>query len=95
MSNRETDQRRIYLDNAATSWPKPPAVYAAVDHYQRHLGAPAGRSGYAEAVAVSQAVADTRLQVARLLGLDDANHLIFTSNGTDALNLALHGLLRG
>ena len=46
--------RRIYLDNAATSWPKPEAVYRAVDDYQRQVGAPAGRSGYAEAIAVSQ-----------------------------------------
>ncbi len=46
---------RIYLDNAATSWPKPEEVYAAVDRYQRELGAPAGRSGYAEAAQVSTA----------------------------------------
>ena len=40
---------RIYLDNAATSWPKPESVYRAVDDYQRRLGAPAGRSVYSEA----------------------------------------------
>ncbi len=87
------DPRRIYLDNAATSWPKPEGVYAAVEQYQRTLGAPAGRGGYAEAVAVSQAVEDVRLRVARLLGLQDPKHLVFTANGTDSLNLAIHGLL--
>jgi cysteine desulfurase / selenocysteine lyase len=94
MAQQQVDPPRIYFDNAATSWPKPEAVYRAVDHYQRELGAPAGRSGYAEAVAVSQAVEDARRRVATLLGLDDFTHLIFTANGTDSLNLALHGLLR-
>ncbi len=36
---------RIYLDNAATSWPKPEAVYSVIDDYQRNIGAPGGRSG--------------------------------------------------
>ncbi len=94
MSGDQADQRRIYLDNAATSWPKPEAVYAAVDAYQRNLGAPAGRSGYAEAVTVSQAVENVRRRIARWLGLADASHLIFTANGTDSLNLVIHGLLR-
>ena len=85
---------RIYLDNAATSWPKPEAVYSAVDDYQRNLGAPCGRSGYAEAVVVAQTVDRARRQVARLVGLEDATHLIFTANGTDSLNLVIHGLLR-
>ena len=85
---------RIYLDNAATSWPKPEPVYRAVDHYQRQLGAPAGRSGYAEAVQVSQTVETARHDLARLLGVRDASHLLFTAGGTDSLNLALHGLLR-
>jgi cysteine desulfurase/selenocysteine lyase len=86
--------RRIYMDNAATSWPKPEAVYAAVDRYQRDLGAPAGRSGYADAGEVSQRVSHARRAVARLLGLADPHRVIFTSNGTDSLNLAIHGVLR-
>ena len=93
MQNSTADNRRIYLDNAATSWPKPEAVYRAVDDYQRFLGAPAGRSGYAEAIAVSHEVEATRARVARLGGLDEPRHLIFTCNGTDSLNLAIHGLL--
>jgi cysteine desulfurase family protein len=94
MAHESTDRRRIYLDNAATSWPKPAAVYDAVDDYQRRLGAPAGRSGYSEAAEVSQRIEAARRRIATLVGLQDASHLIFTSNGTDSLNLVLHGLLR-
>jgi cysteine desulfurase family protein len=94
MKHGPTDRPRIYLDNAATSWPKPAAVYEAVDDYQRHFGAPAGRSGYAEAVTVTQEVAAARLKVARLVDLSDPAHLIFTANGTDSLNLVIHGLLK-
>jgi cysteine desulfurase / selenocysteine lyase len=86
--------RRIYLDNAATSWPKPESVYAAVDRYQRELGAPAGRSVYRQAAEVERMVLDTRRLVAELLGAEDPSRLVFTANGTDALNLALHGLVR-
>src|SRR5690242_3783756 len=94
MSALEESQPRIYLDNAATSWPKPPGVYDAVDDYQRRLGAPAGRSGYAEAAEVSRRIENVRRQAASLVGLRDASHLIFTFNGTDSLNLVLHGLLK-
>ncbi len=85
---------RIYLDNAATSWPKPEAVYLAVDEYQRQVGAAAGRSPYAEAVEVTRKIATVRAACARLLAIRDPAQLVFTSNGTDALNLAIHGLLR-
>jgi cysteine desulfurase family protein len=82
------------LDNAATSWPKPHAVYDAVDRYQRELGAPAGRSAYAEAAEVERVVGSCRKKIARLIGAADPSRIVFTQNGTDALNLALHGLLR-
>src|SRR5688500_13498622 len=85
---------RIYLDNAATSWPKPEAVYQAVERYQREVGAPAGRSAYEEAMSVGRAVEDARQAVAKLIGADEARRVVFTFNGTDALNLAIHGLLR-
>lgn len=92
-THNAAEPRRIYLDNAATSWPKPEGVYQAVDDYLRNVGAPAGRGGYAEAVEVGSLVADTRRQIARLLGVDDPRRVIFGLNGTDALNLAIHGLL--
>jgi cysteine desulfurase family protein len=90
MSNRE----RIYLDNAATSWPKPPAVADAVDRYLRKLGAPAGRSGYREAAEVERRIRDTRRHTAQLIGADDPKRVVFTAGCTDSLNLALHGLLQ-
>jgi cysteine desulfurase family protein len=86
-------RRRIYLDNAATSWPKPEAVYQAVDRYQRENGAPAGRGVYAQAVEVQQAIAAARRAVARLIGADSPQRIVFTSCGTEALNLAIHGVL--
>jgi cysteine desulfurase family protein len=85
---------RIYLDNAATSWPKPASVYDAIDQYLRLNGAPAGRGAYREAVEVERAVNDTRQRVSHLLGESDPKRIIFTSSGTDSLNLAIHGLLR-
>ena len=88
------EHRRIYLDNAATSWPKPEAVYAAVDDYQRRLGAPAGRSAYEEAMEAGQGVDRTRQALARFLNSAEPRQIVFTSNGTEALNLAIHGLLR-
>ena len=84
---------RIYLDNAATSWPKPEAVYDAVDDYQRNHGAPAGRSTYRDASHVEKLVQRARQHVAALIGAEDATRIIFTLNGTDSLNLAIHGLL--
>jgi len=85
---------RIYLDNAATSWPKPESVYAAVDRCQRELGAAAGRGGYAEAVAIDEGILAARKAVASLIGAEHPSRVVFTANGTDSLNLALHGLLR-
>lgn len=85
--------RRIYLDNAATSWPKPQQVYEAVDRCQRDVGAAAGRGVYAEASEASRLVAAARQAVAALLGAGDPRQIVFTFNGTDALNLAIHGAL--
>jgi cysteine desulfurase family protein len=85
---------RIYLDNAATSWPKPASVYDAVDRYLRCNGAPAGRGAYGEAAEVERLVGDARKRIAHLIGESEPKRIIFTSNGTDSLNLALHGLLR-
>lgn len=86
--------QRIYLDNAATSWPKPPEVYEAVDRYMRDNGAAAGRGGYAAAAAATELVEETRWRLAQLLGLADASRCVFTSSGTDSLNQAIHGVLR-
>lgn len=86
--------QRIYLDNAATSWPKPEAVYEIVDRYQRELGAPAGRSAYGEANEVERLVNDARRRMAQWINAESPQRIVFTSNGTDSLNMALHGMLR-
>lgn len=88
------DPHRIYLDNAATSWPKPETVYQAVEHCLRKLGAPAGRGAYREASEVERLVDDARRRLTRLIGAEERRRIIFTHNGTEALNLGLHGLLR-
>lgn len=85
---------RIYLDNAATSWPKPAAVYDAVDQYQRQIGAAAGRGAYRESLAAGRIVDRARTAVAQLIGASDPRRVVFGLNGTDALNLAIHGLLK-
>ena len=86
--------KRIYLDNAATSWPKPDVVYTAVDRYLRENGAPAGRTASAQAGSIQTTIASTRQTMCRLIGTSEAKQIVFTTSGTTALNLAIHGLLR-
>jgi cysteine desulfurase / selenocysteine lyase len=86
--------QRIYLDNAATSYPKPPAVLEALQRALREEGATLGRSTTRAAQRVHDVVARCRERAARLLGAERPERIIFTFNGTDSLNLALHGLLR-
>lgn len=86
--------RRIYLDNSATSFPKPEAVHEAVAHYGRSIGASAGRGAYEEARLSGEIIARCRDRLRRFLHADRAESFIFTLNATDALNLAIKGLLR-
>jgi cysteine desulfurase family protein len=86
--------QRIYLDNAATSFPKPPEVMDAVGRALRDEGAAEGRSATRAALRVHEVVARCRERAARLLGARNPERIAFTFNGTDSLNLALHGLLR-
>jgi len=88
------EPRRIYLDNAATSWPKPDAVYQAVDDYQRINGAAAGRGTYRSAQAAERIVLQCRKRIADLIGATAPEQIVFTLNGTDSLNLGLQGMLR-
>ncbi|MDA7906830.1 aminotransferase class V-fold PLP-dependent enzyme [Mariniblastus sp.] len=85
---------RIYLDNAATSWPKPDGVYAAIDHAQRVLGAPAGRGAYYEANDASRVVDHARNAVAKFINAPKSRNIAFTFNGTDSLSTAILGLLK-
>lgn len=83
----------IYLDNAATSDPKPPEVIEAVCQCLRGSNANPGRGAHRSAVAAARIVYEARLQMADLLGVRDPARLIFTAGCTDALHLAIRGLL--
>ncbi len=83
----------IYLDNAATSFPKPPAVARAAAGVIAGLGGNPGRGGHRGALAGARVTAACREAIARLLGADEPERVIFTLNCTDALNIALRGTL--
>lgn len=85
---------RLYLDNAATSFPKPPEVLEAMRAYAEELGASAGRGAYREAVDTGVMVAECRRRLARLIGCEPAKNVVFTLNCSEALNLAIKGVLR-
>ena len=84
----------IYLDNAATSHPKPEAVYQRVDHVLRNVSANPGRSGHAMAVEADRVIFGARESIAELFGIKHPDRIIFTPNATAALNVALKGRLR-
>lgn len=83
-----------YLDNAATSWPKPPCVIEAMSRFLAEVGANPGRSGHRQSVEAARVVFGAREAVARLLALDDPLRVVFAANATQALNLAICGLVR-
>ena len=83
----------IYLDNAATSFPKPEGVYAALDHFARHSLANPGRSGHKMAQAAEHAIADARHRLNRFFNGRNPERFVFTLNCTDALNMAFKGVL--
>ena len=86
--------RRLYLDNAATSFPKPPGVVEAMTHYMTKLGASPGRGAYDESRKSAAILADCRERLCRLIGADAPDHMIFTLNASDSLNLAIKGVVR-
>ncbi|HDP98044.1 MAG TPA: aminotransferase class V-fold PLP-dependent enzyme [bacterium] len=84
----------IYFDNTATSFPKPPCVAEAMVKFMNDIGANPGRSGHRLAIESGRIVYNAREAVAELFQLADPMRIVFTSNVTEALNLALHGLLK-
>ncbi len=84
----------IYLDNAATSFPKPESVGPAMLDYLTNVGASPGRSGHQLAAASGRILFQTRKALTRLFNLSDPGRIIFSENATAALNLALFGLLK-
>jgi selenocysteine lyase/cysteine desulfurase len=84
----------IYLDNAATSWPKPPEVIKAMADALEYSGGNPGRSGHRLAIEAARIVYDTRETVASFFNLEDPLRVIFTNNATHAINIVLNGLLK-
>lgn len=83
----------IYLDNAATSFPKPEGVYATMDRFARTSLANPGRAGHKMALAAEHTLDDGRHRLNKLFNGRGADRWIFTLNGTDALNIAIKGTL--
>ena len=84
----------IYLDKAATSFPKPEAVYRAVDTVLREVSGNPGRASHRMALEASRVIYRAREAVARVINLSDSGRLAFTKNATEAINIALKGLLK-
>ena len=83
----------IYLDNAATTFPKPECVYKAMDKYMREKCANPGRAGHRMSVEAEQEIEKARVAIARIIGIKEPERMIFTYNATDALNMGIKGLL--
>jgi cysteine desulfurase family protein len=86
--------KKLYLDNAATSFPKPEVMLTAMINYQQTIGGSPGRSGHGLSIAAGRIIFETREALARLFSIDDPLRIAFTSNATEALNIALCGLLK-
>jgi cysteine desulfurase/selenocysteine lyase len=84
----------IYLDNAATSWPKPESVYGAMDGFLRNNAGNPGRGSHSMSLAAAGVVEEARALTAQLFDVEEKERIIFTLNCTDALNLGLKGLLK-
>jgi len=84
----------IYLDNAATSFPKPESVYQAVMHAMREVGASPGRGGYGRSLEAGRIMFQAREAAAALFGAPDSSRIVFTHSATESINMALRGTLR-
>ncbi len=84
----------IYLDNGATSFPKPEEVYSFMDSFYRHYGVNPGRSGYDLCIESGDILEQTRKLLSDFFGGTDPNRLVFGLNSTDGLNQAIFGLLK-
>lgn len=82
----------IYLDNSATSYPKPEVVYEYMDNFYRTKGVSPGRSGFDAAIETEEIVQNTRKMLCNLFNGDDYQRLTFSYNASDSLNMILMGL---
>ncbi|OPJ57440.1 aminotransferase class V-fold PLP-dependent enzyme [Clostridium chromiireducens] len=84
----------IYLDNAATSFPKPSEVYNEVLQCMKSYAANPGRSSYDMAIKAASKIMETREEICKLFNIPSPFNLIFTSNATEALNIGIKGVLK-
>ena len=84
----------IFLDNGATSFPKPDEVYTFMDNFFRNFGVNPGRSGYDLCMETGELVENTRNMMTKFFNGKDPNRLCFSYNSTDALNLIIYGMLK-
>ena len=83
----------IYLDNAATTFPKPEAVYDSMMDCMKNYCANPGRSGHKLAMKSAREIYNTRENISKLFNIDNPMNIVFTSNATDSLNLAIKGVV--
>ncbi len=88
------ETRRIYFDNAATSWPKSARVLAAMNAYMTDCGAAAGRGSYRSAQRAGEIIDEVRASIATSIGAESRYCISLHSSGTAALNAAIHGFVR-
>ena len=88
----ETGRAPIYLDNAATTFPKPPVALQSMAETFSRVGASPGRGSHAMAAEAERLVEETRQQLASFFDAPDPDRVVFTSNATDALNLVIQGM---
>ncbi|HHW01376.1 MAG TPA: aminotransferase class V-fold PLP-dependent enzyme [Thermoanaerobacterales bacterium] len=84
----------IYFDNAATTWPKPECVCDAVVNTMKKYGANPGRSGHSMALSAARIVYEARELLAAFFNAESSRNIVFTSNATEALNMAIKGVLK-
>ncbi len=93
--SKTTARRDVYLDNAATTYPKPEPVLKAMDHFSREVGGNPGRSGHHRSLEAGRVVLRARDALAILLGASDPTRVVLVKNATEALNIAIKGVLGG
>ena len=84
----------IYLDNAATSFPKPDAVVKRINEVLRRIGGNPGRGSHRMSIEAGRVVFSARESVASLFNIADSSRVVFTKNATEAVNVVLKGLLK-
>jgi len=84
----------IYLDNAATTYPKPEVVYESIMDCMKNYGANPGRAGHRLAMRAAREIYDTRENIAKLFNVDNPMNIILTTSATDSLNLAIKGCVQ-